>query len=129
MENANPSCSTSNREFLDPKKKKEIESWLEDSSIVDSLDGLYLIEKKHESFVEVSRLKAHLLEDKQIPSVRVFDENLAFGRHLEEIHVTWAHLEKKRKRLRTYTNISQDYVLSGWRRRHQFYTMPSQPTS
>ncbi|GKA31783.1 hypothetical protein Tco_0718150 [Tanacetum coccineum] len=33
MENANPSCSTSNREFLDPKKKKEIESWLEDSSI------------------------------------------------------------------------------------------------
>ncbi|GKA22621.1 protein kinase-like domain, concanavalin A-like lectin/glucanase domain protein [Tanacetum coccineum] len=34
MENANPSCSTSNREFLDPKKKKEIESW-----IVDSLDG------------------------------------------------------------------------------------------
>nr|GEU76490.1 protein kinase-like domain, concanavalin A-like lectin/glucanase domain protein [Tanacetum cinerariifolium] len=37
MENANPSCSTSNREFLDPKKKKEIESWLEDSRIVDSL--------------------------------------------------------------------------------------------
>ncbi|GJY44059.1 ribonuclease H-like domain-containing protein [Tanacetum coccineum] len=54
---------------------------------------------------------------------------LAFGRHLEEIHVTWAHLEKKRTRLRTYTNISQDYVLSGWRRRHQFYTTPSQPTS
>ncbi|GJT99810.1 hypothetical protein Tco_1110149 [Tanacetum coccineum] len=41
---------------------------------------------------------------------------LAFGRHLEEIHVTWAHLEKKRTRLWTYTNISQDYVLSGWRR-------------
>nr|GEU48160.1 hypothetical protein [Tanacetum cinerariifolium] len=37
MKNANPSCSTSNREFLDPKKKKEIESWLEDSRIVDSL--------------------------------------------------------------------------------------------
>ncbi|GJS64348.1 hypothetical protein Tco_0678912 [Tanacetum coccineum] len=58
--------------------------------------------------------KAHLLEDKQIPSVGVFDElYLAFGRHLEEIHVTWAHLEKKRTRLRTYTNISQDYVLRG----------------
>ncbi|GKG36882.1 hypothetical protein Tco_0447055, partial [Tanacetum coccineum] len=26
-------------EFLDLKKKKEIESWLEDSRIVDSLDG------------------------------------------------------------------------------------------
>ncbi|GJR23642.1 putative reverse transcriptase domain-containing protein [Tanacetum coccineum] len=54
---------------------------------------------------------------------------LAFGRHLKKIHVTWAHLEKKRARLQTYTNISQDYVLSGWRRRHQFYTTPSQPTS
>ncbi|GJU39870.1 hypothetical protein Tco_1192827 [Tanacetum coccineum] len=28
---------------------------------------------------------------------------LALGWHLEEIHVTWAHLEKKRTRLRTYT--------------------------
>nr|GEW62957.1 protein kinase-like domain, concanavalin A-like lectin/glucanase domain protein [Tanacetum cinerariifolium] len=31
----------------------------------------------------------------------------AFRRHLEEIHVAWAHLDKKRTRLRTYTNISQ----------------------
>ncbi|GJS10279.1 protein kinase-like domain, concanavalin A-like lectin/glucanase domain protein [Tanacetum coccineum] len=43
MENANPSCSTSNMEFLDPKKKKEIESWLEDSRIVNSLDGEIMI--------------------------------------------------------------------------------------
>ncbi|GJY30169.1 hypothetical protein Tco_0413664 [Tanacetum coccineum] len=50
--------------------------------------------------------KAHLLKDKQIPSVGVFDEvYFTFGRHLEEIHVTWAHLEKKQTRLRTYTNI------------------------
>ncbi|GJX56724.1 retrovirus-related pol polyprotein from transposon TNT 1-94 [Tanacetum coccineum] len=28
---------------------------------------------------------------------------LALGWHLKEIHVTWAHLEKKRTRLRTYT--------------------------
>ncbi|GJX79851.1 hypothetical protein Tco_0328000 [Tanacetum coccineum] len=34
MENANPSSSTLNSEFLDPKKKLEIESWLEDSKIV-----------------------------------------------------------------------------------------------
>ncbi|GJT05665.1 hypothetical protein Tco_0840127 [Tanacetum coccineum] len=52
--------------------------------------------------------KAHLLEDKQILSVGVFDEVYsAFGRHLEEIHMTWAHLEKKWTRLRTYTNISR----------------------
>ncbi|GJX35502.1 protein kinase-like domain, concanavalin A-like lectin/glucanase domain protein [Tanacetum coccineum] len=35
--NANPSSSTPNSEFLDPKKKLEIESWLEDSKIVDPL--------------------------------------------------------------------------------------------
>ncbi|GJV57412.1 zinc finger, CCHC-type containing protein [Tanacetum coccineum] len=35
----------------------------------------------------------------------------AFRRHLEEIHVTWAHLEKKRTRLRTYTNIAQEFLL------------------
>ncbi|GJZ70974.1 hypothetical protein Tco_0634825 [Tanacetum coccineum] len=53
--------------------------------------------------------KAYLLEDKQISSVGVFDEvYLAFGRHLEEIYVTWAHLEKKRTRLRTNTKTLED---------------------
>ncbi|GKB35682.1 hypothetical protein Tco_0880624 [Tanacetum coccineum] len=37
MENAIPSSSTPNSEFLDPKKKLEIESWLEGSKIVDLL--------------------------------------------------------------------------------------------
>ncbi|GJT65408.1 hypothetical protein Tco_1016888 [Tanacetum coccineum] len=44
----------------------------------------------------------------------------AFGRHLEEIHVTWAHLEKKQTRLRTYANIAQEFLYSGWRRRHKY---------
>ncbi|GKD41165.1 hypothetical protein Tco_1261372 [Tanacetum coccineum] len=43
--------------------------------------------------------KAHLHEDKQIPSVGVFDEFLfdvlAFEKHLEEKHVTWARFRKK----------------------------------
>ncbi|GJZ97973.1 hypothetical protein Tco_0670426 [Tanacetum coccineum] len=48
--------------------------------------------------------KAHLLEDNQIPNVGVFDEVfLALNWHLKEIHVTWAHLEKKQTRLGTYT--------------------------
>ncbi|GKC16743.1 hypothetical protein Tco_1013525 [Tanacetum coccineum] len=46
--------------------------------------------------------------------------------HLEELHVTWTHLEKKRTRLRTYTNIPQDNVLRSWRRRHRFNVTPSQ---
>ncbi|GJS44766.1 hypothetical protein Tco_0594887 [Tanacetum coccineum] len=49
-----------------------------------------------------------------------------FRRHLEELHVTWAHLEKKRTRLQTYTNISQDNVLKSWRLRHRFNVMPSE---
>ncbi|GKC57720.1 hypothetical protein Tco_1085318 [Tanacetum coccineum] len=53
--------------------------------------------------------KLHLLEDKQILSVGVFDEVSfytlfrALGWLLKEIHVTWAHLEKKQTRLRLYT--------------------------
>ncbi|GJY90248.1 hypothetical protein Tco_0505444 [Tanacetum coccineum] len=35
---------------------------------------------------------------------RVNGRFLELGWNLEEIHVTWAHLEKKRTRLQTYTN-------------------------
>ncbi|GJQ91220.1 RNA-directed DNA polymerase, eukaryota, reverse transcriptase zinc-binding domain protein [Tanacetum coccineum] len=44
----------------------------------------------------------------------------SFGRHLEELHVTWAHLEKKQTRLRIYTNIDKEFLYSGWRRRHRY---------
>ncbi|GKE48364.1 hypothetical protein Tco_1479622 [Tanacetum coccineum] len=36
---------------------------------------------------------------------------LALGWHLEEIHVIWAHLEKKRTRLRTYTKSLEDLCI------------------
>ncbi|GJU79812.1 protein kinase-like domain, concanavalin A-like lectin/glucanase domain protein [Tanacetum coccineum] len=36
---------------------------------------------------------------------------LALRRHLEGIHVAWAHLEKKRTRLRTYTKTLKKYCL------------------
>ncbi|GKA48703.1 hypothetical protein Tco_0741661 [Tanacetum coccineum] len=67
-----------------------------------------------ETVVEVEDCcrKAYLLEDKQIPSVGVFDEVLALGWHLEEIHVTLAHLEKKQMRLRTCTKIHQEVIFS-----------------
>ncbi|GJR27924.1 hypothetical protein Tco_1104156 [Tanacetum coccineum] len=32
----------------------------------------------------------------------------SFGRHFDELHVTWAHLEKKRKTLRTNTKTLED---------------------
>nr|GFA02586.1 hypothetical protein [Tanacetum cinerariifolium] len=34
---------------------------------------------------------------------------LALGWHSKEIHVTWAHLEKKRTQLRTYTKSMKKY--------------------
>ncbi|GJR16862.1 hypothetical protein Tco_0965389, partial [Tanacetum coccineum] len=58
MENANPSCSTSNREFLDPKKMKEIESWLVHSRIIDSLDGTNEI-KHFDTFPIMKELEYH----------------------------------------------------------------------
>ncbi|GKE09963.1 hypothetical protein Tco_1413514 [Tanacetum coccineum] len=49
--------------------------------------------------VEVAKTSQEVL---QLP--RYF----SFGRHLDELHVTWAHLEKKRMRLRTNTKTLED---------------------
>ncbi|GJY90036.1 hypothetical protein Tco_0505232 [Tanacetum coccineum] len=44
-----------------------------------------------------------------MPVIQHVDEvYFAFGRHLEEIHVAWAHLEKKQKRLQTNTKTLED---------------------
>ncbi|GKD96164.1 hypothetical protein Tco_1380061, partial [Tanacetum coccineum] len=70
--------------------------------------------------------KAHLLEDKQIPSVGVLDEVSSYtlfraiGWHLEEMHVTWAHLDKKHTRLQLYTKVNEENEYSGWRRRQKY---------
>ncbi|GJX25356.1 putative reverse transcriptase domain-containing protein [Tanacetum coccineum] len=64
-----------------------------------------------------SKYFVHPRADKMYYDLRVM-RYFAFARHLEELHVTWAHLEKKQTRLRTYTNITQDNVLNNWRRRH-----------
>ncbi|GJS38403.1 hypothetical protein Tco_0563446 [Tanacetum coccineum] len=58
MENVNPSSSTSNSEFLNPKKKIEIESWLEDSRIVDSLVSSDEI-KYFDTFLTLEELEYH----------------------------------------------------------------------
>ncbi|GJT67389.1 retrovirus-related pol polyprotein from transposon TNT 1-94 [Tanacetum coccineum] len=68
-----------------------------------------------ETYAHVARLE----------SIRNDEVYFAFGRHLEEIYVTWAHLEKKRTRLQTYTNIAQEFLYSSWRRRHKYNVTPS----
>ncbi|GKB40349.1 hypothetical protein Tco_0885291, partial [Tanacetum coccineum] len=42
------------------------------------------------------------------------------GWHLEDIHVTWAHLEKKRTRLQLYTKVDEENAHNSWRRRQQY---------
>ncbi|GJV14458.1 retrovirus-related pol polyprotein from transposon TNT 1-94 [Tanacetum coccineum] len=53
----------------------------------------------------VYKLKKALYGLKQAPKAWI----LALGWHLEEIHVTWAHLEKKWTRLQTYTKSMKKY--------------------
>ncbi|GKB42964.1 hypothetical protein Tco_0887906, partial [Tanacetum coccineum] len=74
--------------------------------------------------------KAHFLEYKQIPSVGVFDEVSfntlfrAFGKHLEEKHVTWAQFGKKRDKNATLQDFDQALVYRTWRRRQDFHLTP-----
>ncbi|GJV35969.1 hypothetical protein Tco_1408446 [Tanacetum coccineum] len=66
--------------------------------------------------------KAHLLEDKQIPSVGVFDEVSfytlfqALGWHLEEIHATWTQFGKKWTKSQLYTEFEVKRPYRVWRR-------------
>ncbi|GJS11351.1 hypothetical protein Tco_0368147 [Tanacetum coccineum] len=87
--------------------------------------------------------KAHLLEDKKILSEGVFDEVFSTWMTFGGNTVTWAHLEKKRTRLRTYTKsledlciqnletasgrgrLKEDLESSTWRRRQNFKATPS----
>ncbi|GJS47730.1 hypothetical protein Tco_0597851 [Tanacetum coccineum] len=74
--------------------------------IDDSNNRNKILESSNKAFKEankqlgdVNKLMSKDLTKFQIELYRF----LALGWHLEEIHVTWAHLEKKRTRLRLYT--------------------------
>ncbi|GJY51337.1 reverse transcriptase domain-containing protein [Tanacetum coccineum] len=84
---------------------------LDDLRVIMDLDQVIFDE---ESLEVLRSRKAHLLEDKQIPSIEVFDEVSfyilfqALGWHLEEIHVTWTHFKKKRTRLQLYIKVEEE---------------------
>ncbi|GJU41732.1 hypothetical protein Tco_1194689 [Tanacetum coccineum] len=84
MENANPSCSTSNRELLDPKKKREIKSWLEDSRILDSLDGSNEIEY-FDTFPTLEELEYHEWLLKYPKPSWVFSTWMTFGGNTRDL--------------------------------------------
>ncbi|GJS91245.1 hypothetical protein Tco_0773881 [Tanacetum coccineum] len=49
-----------------------------------------------------------------------FMELRPLGWNMEEIQVSWAHLEKKRTRLELYTKVDEENAHSVWRRRQEF---------
>ncbi|GKD30366.1 hypothetical protein Tco_1241144 [Tanacetum coccineum] len=86
-----------------------------------------LPEPKSSPLVEDDRINEPIVQDLNgSPSlqVNVLDEDypkilkITLGWLLEEIHVTWDHLEKKRTRLQLYTKSLEEYAYSAWRRRH-----------
>nr|GEW21722.1 50S ribosomal protein L11, chloroplastic [Tanacetum cinerariifolium] len=44
-----------------------------------------------------------------------------FGKLLEDIHVTWTHLGKKRTRLQLYSKVDEEIAHKLWRRRHNYW--------
>ncbi|GJV63664.1 hypothetical protein Tco_1474492 [Tanacetum coccineum] len=61
-----------------------------------------------------------IMADKVIDELVELNTTLnALGWHLEEIHVTWAHLEKKQTRLQLYTKVDEENAYSGCRRRQE----------
>nr|GEY13972.1 hypothetical protein [Tanacetum cinerariifolium] len=81
-------------------RSNQLAIWIFDAGVIDSQKfynslgkvPLYLVRRTYLlNHALLQRLLCHTCDD------------LSFGWHLEEIHVTWAHLEKKRTRLQLYT--------------------------
>nr|GFB00368.1 hypothetical protein [Tanacetum cinerariifolium] len=73
--------------------------------------------EKEKLFMQFSKKKRKFFaakrseEKRNIPLTRAQQRSImyfSFGRHLDELHVTWSHLEKKRMRLRTNTKTLED---------------------
>ncbi|GKA63076.1 hypothetical protein Tco_0762682 [Tanacetum coccineum] len=64
-----------------------------------------------------------------LPKTIVPTKYFSFGRHLDELHVTWAHLEKKRTEDRTNQDFGRFVLHQSLRGRDKLYTTPSQLSS
>ncbi|GKB55718.1 hypothetical protein Tco_0911904 [Tanacetum coccineum] len=115
--NTNPHVSTSTRVIHKPTVSRP------------QLKSNQMKDKAVQNNSQVKFKKTEVEDHHRISSVsskRKLIRYFSFGGHLDELHVTWAHLEKKQTRLRTYTNIAQEFLLRGWRRRHRYNVTPSQ---
>ncbi|GJY14052.1 hypothetical protein Tco_0383361 [Tanacetum coccineum] len=69
----------------------------------------------------VSYMNTHIMMKVSI----LLDVVIALGWFLEEIHVTWAHLEKKRTRLRLYTKFLKEIRIQTVEMESGFHATPS----
>ncbi|GJT66297.1 hypothetical protein Tco_1017777 [Tanacetum coccineum] len=67
------------------------------------------LEYKDEDDTEIKMMGTRMNEESLKHNLYVF---LALGFHLEEIHMTWDHLEKKRTSLRLYTIYLEEIMLT-----------------
>ncbi|GJX95389.1 retrovirus-related pol polyprotein from transposon TNT 1-94 [Tanacetum coccineum] len=74
-------------------------------------------DKIPEVLIDFLKMIQHGLQA-QVINVQTNKVMRSLGWLLEEIHITWAHLEKKRTRLQLYTKSHEENAYSGWRRRH-----------
>ncbi|GKB39405.1 retrotransposon protein, putative, ty1-copia subclass [Tanacetum coccineum] len=52
--------------------------------------------------------------------IKKFISGLAFEKHLEEIHTLWTQFGKKRDKIATLLEDTQEFIYRPWRRRHIF---------
>ncbi|GJX19377.1 hypothetical protein Tco_0222054, partial [Tanacetum coccineum] len=76
------------------------------SNILRVLRIIPVILPEHQSDTKVFTMTMEILPEPT--SNKLYGRYFSFGRHLDELHVTWAHLEKKRTRLRTNTKTLED---------------------
>nr|GEW37460.1 retrovirus-related Pol polyprotein from transposon TNT 1-94 [Tanacetum cinerariifolium] len=75
------------------------------------LEGL----KSYNNDVRYGYNQRDLTKD-EVEYLKLFKEEIeALTWLLDEIHITWAHLKKKRTRLRLYTKSLEEYTYSAWR--------------
>nr|GEV48525.1 hypothetical protein [Tanacetum cinerariifolium] len=91
--------------YMEIKNKEEIERFSKESKDGDKFCNV-VVEVKEKLSKQIVQLEKDLakLEAQSIA------DHLSLGWLLEEIHVTWAHLEKKQTRLQLYTKSFEEFV-------------------
>ncbi|GJX79701.1 hypothetical protein Tco_0327850 [Tanacetum coccineum] len=113
--NTNPSASPDPSVLFITEKVRKLNSFFESLGLAPQLSCTEFVCTKGDDgdviFIEIVKKNGDSCKEEPEAGgleVEYIDRFLALGWLLEEIHVTWAHLEKKRTRLQTYTKSFKD---------------------